>query len=220
MTVTASNVSVSAWAAALVLFLGAVAAPLRGEEPVFRVRLAPPAPAGEMKVEVLRWSTDAERAQLAAAIAAPPAPPAPPADAAAPGRGGRAGGRGGRGAAPPPSPAARVTTAVQAAPTVGYIWGDGPTGFSIKYAWRAALDNGRERVVLVTDRRLDPSTAPADSSAANADAAFTVLEMRIDGKGVGEAKTSHAIPRVDDPAAAALSLDGYDAAPGALKVQR
>ncbi len=58
------------------------------------------------------------------------------------------------------------------------------------------------------------------SSAADADAEFTVLEMRIDGAGLGEAKVSYAIPVVDDPAAAALSLEGYDAAPGPLKVQR
>jgi hypothetical protein len=44
--------------------------------------------------------------------------------------------------------------------------------------------------------------------------------MRIDRTGAGEAKTSHVIPAIADPAAAALSLDGYDAVPGPLKVTR
>ena len=57
-------------------------------------------------------------------------------------------------AAPPPSPLARLTAAVKAAPTVGFIWGDGVTGYSIKYAWRRLARAATERIVLVTDRRL------------------------------------------------------------------
>jgi hypothetical protein len=113
-----------------------------------------------------------------------------------------------------------VTAAVKASPTVGYIWGDGPTGYSIKYAWRSALADGRERVVLMTDRRFGASSDSAMSSTAAADAEFTVLEMRIDRNGSGEAKTSHGIPVITDPVAAALSLGGYDAVPGPLKVNR
>jgi hypothetical protein len=172
-----------------------------------------------MTIELLRWSTDVERAPLLAALSAPP--PSPPSAPAAPagGRAGRAG-RGGRSAAPPPSPLARLTTAIKAAPTVGFIWGDGPTGYSIKYAWRSPSPDGRERVVLVTDRQLGAhSTSWAPPSGAAADAEFTVVEMRIDGKGAGEAKTSHTSSVVID-VANTLALDGYDAAPVLLKVTR
>jgi hypothetical protein len=167
-----------------------------------------------MTIELVRWSTDAERAPLIAALSAPRPAPAPAAAPAA-GRGGRGAGRG---AAPPLSPSARLAAAVKTAPTIGFIWGDGPTGFSIKYAWRAAV-NGGQRIVLVTDRRLGSDAAPPSDPAA-ADADFTVIEARLDGRGAGEAKTSLAAKVVVDAAASALVLDGYDAAPAALKVTR
>ena len=53
-----------------------------------------------------------------------------------------------------------------------------------------------------------------------ADADFTVIEMRIDGKGIGEAKTSLTAAVVVDAAAKTLALDGYAAAPVLLKVTR
>jgi hypothetical protein len=169
-----------------------------------------------LTIELFRWSSDAERVPLMTALSAPPAPAdsAPPAG----GRAGR-GGRGARGAAPPPSPLARVTAATKAAPTVGFIWSDGVTGYSIKYAWRSTSPGGGERIVLVTDRRLD-SRAPAPSSGAAADAEFTVIEMRLDAKGAGEAKASLTTNVVVDAVAKTLALEGYEAAPVLLKVTR
>jgi hypothetical protein len=124
----------------------------------------------------------------------------------------------------------RLTTAIKAAPTVGFVWGDGPTGYSIKYAWRSASPDGGQRLVLVTDRRLGAhstswpaSASPAEAAAAAkaaADAEFTVLELRIDTKGLGEARTSHASPVIVDSAANTLAIDKYDAAPVLLKVTR
>ena len=177
-----------------------------------------------LTIELVRWSTDAERAPLLAALAAPaPQPSASPAPGAAgaAGRGGR-GGRGRGGAAPPPNPVARLTTAVKAAPTLGFIWGAGVTGYSIKYAWRAASDKaGGERIVLITDRRLGahaPDWAPAPG--ADTDAEFTLIEMRVDAKGVGEGRTSLATNVVVDAAAQTLALDRYDSSPLLLKVSR
>jgi hypothetical protein len=180
------------------------------------------APAEVMTIELIRWSTDAERAPLLTALSAPPPAPPSPAPAAPAGRAGRAG-RGGRAAAPPPTPIERLTTAVRAAPTVGFIWGDGPTGYSIKYAWRSAPPSAPERVVLVTDRRLGANATswPADATAkAGAAAEFTVVEIHIDGKGVGEAKSSLTSPVVVDAAANTLAIDKYMDAPVLLKVAR
>ena len=173
-----------------------------------------------LTIELFRWSTDVERAPLIAALQAPPPAPVSAAPIAAAGRAGRAG-RGGRAAAPPPSPIERLTTAVKAAPTVGFIWGDGPTGYSIKYAWRSASTDTPERVVFVTDRRLGANTTswPAATGPAS-EAEFTVLEMHIDGKGVGEAKSSLASPFVVDAAANTLAIDKYAGAPVLLKVTR
>jgi hypothetical protein len=179
--------------------------------------------ADTMRIELFRWSSDAERAPLLTAVAAlnrPPAPaPAPEAQPAAgrAGRGGRAGGARGRGAAPP-NPLAQLTGAIKAAPTVGFIWGEGVTGYSVKYAWRAAEPDGSERIVLVTDRRLAASSASGPPAATEAE--FTVIEMRIDGKGSGEAKSSLTARVLVDAAAQTLALDGYAAAPPLLKVMR
>ena len=179
------------------------------------------ATAGTLTITLSRWSTDAERAPLLAALSAPPPAPAraaaPPAAA-----GGRAGGRG-RGAPPPPppSPFARLSAAIKAAPTLGYIWTDGVTGYSIKYAWRSPGMEEKERIVLVTDRRLNshaPDWAPASGSAS--DAEFTVIELRIDGQGTGEGKTSLTTNVAIDTTAKTLALDGYAAAPALLKVNR
>jgi hypothetical protein len=176
---------------------------------------------GAWTITLSRWSTEAERTPLVAALAAPP--PAPAAAAAPAAAGGRAGGpgRGGRGAPPPPSPLARLSAAIKAAPTLGYIWTDGVTGYSIKYAWRSPAREDKQRIVLVTERRLDshaPAWAPASDGAGDAD--FTVIELRVDHQGVGEGKTSLATSVAIDTAANTLALDGYAAAPALLKVTR
>lgn len=204
--------------------------PASAAEPALTLRANATAGASvPLTIELVRWSTDAERAPLLAALA--PSAPAPQpaavpaagaADAAGRGRGGRAGrgGRGGGGAAPA-SPLARLTTAVKAAPTLGFIWGDGVTGYSIKYAWHAPADGGRERIVLVTERRLGahaPEWTPSPAVAPEAE--FTLVEMRVDAKGVGEGKASLTTNVGLDAKAQTLVLDGYDAAPVLLKVTR
>jgi hypothetical protein len=177
------------------------------------------APSAPWTIELSRWSTEAERTPLVAALSAPaPAPPAAPAPA---GRAAGRGGRAGRAGAPPLSPAARLTSAVKTAPTLGFIWGDGVTGYSIKYAWRASASEGAERIVLVTDRRLGahaPDWVPPSNTGPEAE--FTLIEMRINGKGVGEGKTSLTSSVDVDVAAGTLALAGYPAAPVMLKVTR
>jgi hypothetical protein len=234
-TLTASNVgqvpraalnraSGPAAAVIVVAFL-AGASLVHADEAALSLRAVPigsTAVAAPMSIELFRWSTDSERGPLLAALAPPPPAPAPPVNAEPPaaGRaGGRAGGRGGRGgrgggAAAPASPVERLTGAVKAAPTIGFIWG-GITGYAVKYAWHALAADGTDRVVLVTDRRLDAGT-PETPTAGD----FTVIEMLIDAKGVGEAKTSLTAAVVVDAAARTLALDGYRAAPAFLKVTR
>src|SRR5262245_39296235 len=112
------------------------------------------------------------------------------------GRGGRGGGRAGRGgrggdaAEPPkpPDPIQTLNTAIGKAPTVGYLWTNEVVGYSIKYAQRLALPDGTERIILATDRRLGGSTnawRPA-GSVTPTDYEFTVIELRLNPKGVSE----------------------------------
>jgi len=175
-----------------------------------RAKVVSVATGGALTITVLRWSTDAERSPLLAAVSAQPPAPAPPA-------GGRAAGRGGRGA-PPPTPAQRLATAVKAAPTLGYIWGEGVTGYSIKYAWRSP---SADRIIVVIDRRLGahaPEWGLAASSAPEPD--FTVIELHLDAAGAGEGKSSLSAAVIVDPAAPTLALDRFSAAPALLRVSR
>ena len=111
---------------------------------------------------------------------------------------------------------------------MGFIWSDGPTGYSIKYAWRSPSPDGTERLVIVTDRRLgansaswpQPAEALGKAGGAAAEAEFTVIELRVDAKGVGEGKSSLAAGVIVDSEAKTLALDGYAAAPALLKVTR
>ena len=199
-------------ATAIALVLSIAVAAASGEETVLnlRAKVVSAATGGALTITLLRWSTDAERSPLVAALSAPPPAPAPAA-------GGRAAGRGGRGAAPP-TPAQRLATAVRAAPTLGFIWGEGVTGYSIKYAWRSP---STDRVIFVIDRRLGahaPEWGLEASTAPEPD--FTVIELHLDGAGGGEGKSSLSAAVIVDPAEPTLALDRFAAAPALFKVSR
>ncbi len=185
-------------------------------------------PGRTLTIKLTRWPTEAERAPLLAAISGPPAGAAG-AERDAGARGGRGGagrtggpggGRGRGGATATASPMARLAAAVKAAPTFGYVWSDGVTGYSIRYAWRSS-EASPGRLVLVTDRRMEmPSAPPAAASVTEADTEFTVLEVHFDAKGLGEGKTSLTTKVVVDPTAGTLALEDYAAAPALLRINR
>jgi len=181
-------------------------------------------PGSPISIRILRWSTDDERSSLIAAMTATPptaassTAPARGSRGAAPGRGGRAGARGRGDAAAPPNPIAALTTAIGKAPTVGYVWTNAVTGYSIKYAYHAPLPDGSERIVLATDRRLGAySTAWKPAASAVTDYDFTLLELRIDARGSGEGKASLTTKVVVDAKDRTLALEDYEAAPAVLQ---
>jgi hypothetical protein len=170
-------------------------------------------PGNPVRIRIFRWSSDEERTPFLTALN-------PPARGAGAGeRGGAA--RGGRAAAPargrargpavPLTPVQALAAAAGRAPTIGYIWTNDITGYSIKYAWRATEPGGGERIVLVTDRRLGahtPGWTPAKDGTAT-DYDFTLFEIRLDAKGTGEAKTSLTTRVVTDNEAKTLALENY-----------
>ena len=210
----------AAFVAALVVALAAPAAEAAGSAAKLHATVVGAPNAGPLTIEVNRWSTDGERAPLLAAFAPPsPARASSPPAGVATGRG-RAG-RGGRGGAPPADPMSRLTAAIKGAPTVGYLWTSGITGFSIKYAWRAPSADGGERIVLVTDRRLGANSPGWPTPAGGpADAEFTVLELHLGTTGAGEARSSLNSNVVVDDTARTLALASYASAPPFLKVTR
>ena len=75
--------------------------------------------------------------------------------------------------------------------------------------------------MLITDRRIGANQPLwPTSAAAPADSEFTVVEMRLDGKGNGEGKTSLGAGVAIDSAVKTLALDGYSTVPVQLKVTR
>jgi hypothetical protein len=190
-------------------------------------------PGGPVKIRIQRWSTPEQAAPLVAALNPPtPAPRGTGSDGAraggrgeAAGRTGRAGARGrGRGAAPaaPLSPTAALTQTIGRAPTIGYVWTSGVTGYAIKYAYRAPLPDGGERVILATDRRLGTHSAAWQPTASDlTDYEFTVIEIRFNAKGVGEGKTSLTTKVIVDNEAKTVALENYaTAAPILRNVKR
>jgi len=192
-----------------------------------------------VRIDLVRWSSDAERDQLMAAWSL----------TSTPGRGGRGGGRGGRGAggrgaapaediAPDPAaaddgnfapagrlsevpaatPASSLGTALGKTPTLGYVWASEVAGYAIHGAVRLAAQDGSERIILLTDRRLGATNdlwKPVGS--AGPDYPFSVIELRVSGKGEGEGKISLTGKVSADSAAKFVALDNYAAAPVLLR---
>ena len=189
-------------------------------------------PGGPVKIRIQRWSTSEQASPLVAALNSA-------AGAAtwrrtcrirgctrgwsSGARRSRARGRG-RGAAPaaPLSPTAALAQAIGRAPTIGYLWTADVTGYAIKYAYRAPLPDGGERVILATDRRLGTHTAAWQPTSSDlTDYEFTVIEIRFNGKGVGEGKTSLTTKVIVDNEAKTVALENYaTAAPILRNVKR
>jgi hypothetical protein len=112
-----------------------------------------------------------------------------------------------------------LTAAIGRAPTIGYIWTTDVTGYSIKYAWHTPLPDGGDRIVLATDRRLgaySPAwTLPA--GAAPTDYEFTLIELRLGTKGIGEGKASLTAKVAVDGDAKTVALENYAGAPAILQ---
>src|SRR5579862_4135006 len=146
-----------------------------------------------IRIDIIRWSTDAEREQLMSAwnMTGGGAGRA----GRGGGRGGRGGGRGGRGGgeeAAPATPESTLAAALEQIPTVGYLWSSEVAGYALRYAGKVAGPDGGERIILITDRRLGNANdlwkpaAPGSPSTYE----FSVIELRLGAKGDGEGKTS------------------------------
>ena len=111
-----------------------------------------------------------------------------------------------------------MTAAIGKAPTLGYIWTNEVAGYAIKYAFHAPSPNGGERIILATDRRLGGYTSAwKPAGATPTDYEFTVIEIRMDSRGLGEGKTSLTTKVIVDNETKTLTLDNYAASPAMLQ---
>jgi hypothetical protein len=95
-------------------------------------------------------------------------------------------------------------------PTVGYAWPSGsPVGYSLKYAHREPTGDGRQRITLITDKRLgsyDFKGWSVASPAVNNDAPYTVIELHVSDAGAGTGTLSLAGDVVLDEEAGTVAL--------------
>jgi hypothetical protein len=209
-----------------------------------------------IRIDVLRWSTDAERDQLLSAWTSPGAPatsgrsgrgrgagvpaddpfaagndaPLPQAggDPTAGGRGpggrgggraGRGGGRGVAGTAEAPTPERSLTAALAQVPIVGHLWSSEVAGYSLRYAVKLAGQDGSERILFMTDRRLgawNDLWKPAGAASATS-YEFSLIELHLNAKGEGEGKVSLTGTVAVDATAKTIALENYSALPVVLK---
>jgi hypothetical protein len=112
--------------------------------------------------------------------------------------------------------------ALQAAPSVGYVWtASSSLGYSVKSARRVAMPDGGARIILAIDRPLGSWDRPVWKAAANpTDYAFTVIELRVNKSGVGEGKVSLTGKVAIDDAAKAIGIESYATDPVTVKSVR
>lgn len=197
-----------------------------------------------IRIDILRWSTDAERDQLIAAWTNPGAPGGRGAAkgrgaveedpfgagndpqigrGAAKGKGGAAKGKAGRGAKGPAESApataeSAFAAALETMPSIGRLWSSEVAGYSLRYAERFPEAGGAERIILVTERRLgawNDLWKPASGDATGYP--FSVIELRLNAQGEGEGRSSLVNRVVVDGAAKSIGLDNYAGAPVILK---
>jgi hypothetical protein len=194
-----------------------------------------------VRIDILRWSTDAERDQLATAWTQPNPPPSSgrggrgagrgaPAEGgatpapAAPAAAGRGRGRGAAAPAPPKTPETALADAIEKTPVVGYLWTSEVAGYALHFATRLPEQNGGERILLITDRRLGawndlwkPTGSAAQAPAPAMPYEFSVVEIHLNSKGEGEGKASLTGKIAFDSASKLFSLENYAAEPVVLK---
>jgi hypothetical protein len=199
-----------------------------------------------IRIDLLRWSTDAERDQFVSAWSKRGA--AGRGGNGAAGRGGAVRGRaasadsapdqdfiddpsavpvaragrgraGGGEDAPPPTPEGSLAAALQKATTVGYLWSSEVAGYPVHYAVKLTRPDGVERVILITSRRLglvNDWWKPVGPGAPPS-YGFSVIELRLNASGEGEGKASLTGKVVPDSAAKIAALDDYNALPVVFK---
>lgn len=180
-----------------------------------------------IRIDILRWSTDAERDRLMDAWNLK-TPNAGRGGRGGPGRGGAARGGAGRGtgrggaarggvgevAAAPPSPEAMLAASLKEATTVGYLWSHEVAGYAIRYAGKIANADGSERIVLITGRRLGAvndlwKPIGAEPSAYD----FSLIDLRVGADGSGEGKASLSGKIAPDDSLKIVALADYNASP-------
>jgi hypothetical protein len=168
-----------------------------------------------VRIDVTRWSTNAERDQLTAAWKMAP-PPVAEARGGGKGKGGK--GKGGEPAPLPKTPEESLAAALERVASAGTLWTQEMAGYTVRYAARFPAQDGGERIILITERRLGAWNnlwRPVSGTPSSYE--FSVLELHLNAKGEGEGKATVTGKVTVDDAAKTIALDHYAALPPVLK---
>ena len=109
----------------------------------------------------------------------------------------------------------KLLDVLQDMPRVGYIRANGGLGYDLHYAHRVKGEDGGERVVLATDRRI--GFWEASRQPRSIDYPFTVIELRLNNDGEGVGKMSLATKITADRDGTTITLENYDTQPVLLQ---
>jgi len=105
----------------------------------------------------------------------------------------------------------KLLDVLQDLPRMGYFRAPGNLGWDVHFARKVPLPDGGERVVLVTDRRIN--FWEAANRPRSIDYPFTVIELRLNRDGEGEGKMSIATKIIPDKENNIVTLENYDIQP-------
>jgi hypothetical protein len=112
----------------------------------------------------------------------------------------------------------KLLEALQHMPRVGYIQSNGGLGYDLHYAHHVKGQDGGERVVIATDRRI--GYWEAANQPRSIDYPFTIIELRLNADGEGEGKMSLATKITEDPDKQIITLENYELQPVLLQSVR
>lgn len=105
----------------------------------------------------------------------------------------------------------KLLDALQDMPPVGHFGAPGNLSWDLRFARRAPLPDGGERVTLVTDRRI--GFWEAANQPRSIDYPFSVIELRLNADGEGEGKLSIATKVIYDKKDNMITLENYQTSP-------
>jgi hypothetical protein len=100
---------------------------------------------------------------------------------------------------------------LQDMPSAGRFGAPGNLSWDLRFARKAPLPDGGERVVLVTDRRV--GFWEATRQPRSFEYPFTVIELRLNADGEGEGKMSLATKIIHDKEQNTITLENYNLQP-------
>jgi hypothetical protein len=109
----------------------------------------------------------------------------------------------------------KLLDVLQSTPRVGYIRSNGGLGYDLHYAHKTPGEDGGERVVLATDRRI--GFWEASNQPRSIDYPFTVIELHLNNDGEGEGKMSLATKITADRDKTTITLENYSTQPVLLQ---